>query len=109
MKTIKLPCFGIEVELHGEQTVNAPTDPRTGLVGEDTVRYERGTIKSALKEPCPYCDQPNCHWDKKFNAAMDVLEQMILSCAVSGIDIGSTAFLQAIETVVDKYGNEGSE
>ncbi len=96
-KTIELPCFGITL----------------------TVRDGGGTIKSSLKELCPYCGIPDCffhcptsrqdrtqdaqdevHARIKFNSIIDGIESLILAAACQGIDVATPAFLAAIETAV---------
>ena len=76
-KTIELPCYGIKVTL-AEQDGQVSGEIQSDLI-------ESGRI--AGKEDIDY--------------AMDGVESMILSCACSGIDIQSPAFLEAIETSVD--------
>lgn len=114
MKTIKLPCHGIVVEL-GDVDTESPT-----------LCYKGGTIKSDLKEPCTHCGLSDCrnHCDgsqgadeeherdagrAEFNAAVDILERTILAAACAGIDIETPAFLETIETIVDYIGNEYGE
>ena len=117
MKTrkIKLPCHGIVVTLTG---TDRHRSGRTLPLG--------GSITSKLKETCPDCGDPECerHCEPQaerqdsereaakeerllHNARVDALESMILACAVAGIDIESPAFVEAVETVLDKIGNEG--
>lgn len=78
MKTIKLPCFGIVVE-----------------VGEDPYQY--GNITSELHEETTH------EFDTDYvvyNSMMDALESMILAHACAGIDIESPAYVEGIETAV---------
>lgn len=42
----------------------------------------------------------------QYDAAMNAVESMILAHAVAGIDIESPAYLEGIETAVDKIFNE---
>lgn len=109
-KTIKLPCFGIEVTL-------------TGNGGS--------AITSDLKETCSYCDDPTCDMGciqfkehcsdrdidefhrKKLEryeflahrAAADTIESFVMACAGSGVDIESLAFIEAVETTYDALAN----
>lgn len=104
MKTIKLPCFGIEI----------------------TFASKKGgaSITSDMKETCPYCFDPNCDMDcpefmehcsdrdmdmqmdkqaERYEflchrAAVDAIESMILGHAIAGIDIDSPAYIEGIET-----------
>jgi len=105
MKNIKLPCFGIVVNL---------------------TKDGGGSISSDLKETCSYCKDPSCDMncqefqehcsdrdldaqqDKQseryeflcHRAAIDALESMILGHAVAGVDIESPAYIEGIETAV---------
>jgi len=112
-KRIKLPCHGIVVTLSG-----------TDRLASGKAVPSCGEIFSNLKEPCPDCGSADCErdcaaqaeWQDSeresvkearllYNARVDVLESMILACAVAGIDIEAPEFLDAIETVADKIGN----
>lgn len=83
--TIKLPCFGIIVNLTGDGG---------------------GSISSDLHEdPDEKSDYDGqCKVDA-YNTAIDGLESLILACACSGIDIESSAFLEAIESAVQGIAN----
>ncbi len=93
--------------------------------GSERTLLASGSITSQLKEPCAICGDSECqqHCEQQaerqdaerenanksrllYDARVDALESMILACAVAGIDIQSPAFLEAIETVLDKIGNE---
>ena len=107
-KTVKLPCFGIVVEL---------TDLELHSLTPN--RYGGGSITSDLKEVCPICEGPNCYRDcpselakdkiededdmegrLDFNKMMDALESIIVAHACAGIDIKSPAYIEGIETAV---------
>ena len=89
MQTIKLSAFGIVLELDGKGA---------------------GTIKSDL-----HCEMPNSGAfppefdDEKgydlYEAAMDVIESIVLAHACAGIDVTSPAYLEGIETVFDATSN----
>ena len=84
-KTIKLPAYGIVVELKGSD----PKNPKAFL---------EGTIHSNLSRlPITHPNEPTLS-----DAAINIWEEMILACACSGIDIASPAFLEAIETTLEK-------
>jgi hypothetical protein len=112
-KTVKLPCFGIVVELTDEE-LHALTPNR----------FNGGSITSDLKESCPICEGPNCYRDcppeqavmefededdmeerLDFNKRMDALESIILGHACAGIDIESPAYIEGIETSVQSCAN----
>jgi hypothetical protein len=91
MKTIKLDCFNIEVELDENG--------------------DMGTISSDLRESCPGCNDPDCYSHKEetegerharliFNNAMSGIEAMILGHACAGIDITTPSYLEGIESAV---------
>lgn len=80
MKKIELSCFGIVVILERE-------DPdRPGL-------YFTGRIESELERE---------EYDKTWNAALDGVESMILAHACAGVDITTPAYIEGIETSVEK-------
>ena len=54
-----------------------------------------GTITSDLKEPVRSAA------DRLYNAAIDGLESLILAHACAGINVGSPAYVEGIETAVD--------
>lgn len=109
-KTIKLPCFGIEVTLTGDGG---------------------SAITSDLKEICPYCKELDCNmscfefrdhcsdrdeeeqmrkWNERYEflahrAAADALESFIMACGGSGVDIESLAFIEAVEMTYDALAN----
>jgi hypothetical protein len=109
-KTIKLPCFGIVVELNDQDC---------------------GTIQSDLQEVCPACNDRSCDgfcpaWDEyisdrdsifqlqksderkefiKFRFGIHAIESLILGHAVAGVDITNLAYIQGIETAVDALWN----
>jgi hypothetical protein len=107
MDIIILNCYGIEVK-------RSTSDE--GMIG---------TIRSNLKEPCPYCDTVTCRNDcdgaqgnidnlvtddeldlrVRANDLIDVVESMVLAHACAGIDIESPAYVEGIETTVDKLSN----
>jgi len=111
-KIIRLPCFGIVVELNDQDC---------------------GIIQSTLQETCPYCKNPKCNgfcdeWEdaidlykssEKIYKDMQIdrqnfiayrfgahaIESLILGHAVAGVDITDLAYIQGIETAVDALGN----
>ncbi len=110
-KVIELPVYGIIVV----------------LVKSSSGEYDSGSITSLLKEECNFCQSIDCdgecpdtleylsdrdkEWQEQeqksinnrvnHNSMMNVIESFILSCACAGINIESSAFLEAIETTVD--------
>jgi hypothetical protein len=109
MKTIKLPVFDIVVTLGDNNS---------------------GKILSSMGDKCPFCGLPQCGMDcgsaeewisdrdidiqklkegrvRNFQlqkAAFNSIESFILACACAGIDIETSAFLEAIETSFDAVG-----
>jgi hypothetical protein len=111
MRTIELPLYKIKIELNNNRG---------------------GTISSELKEVCPYCNDHLCSFDcpdamegasdrdidcqndkiaeledlKYYNDKVNIIESIILAHAVAGVDIESPAYLEGIETVIDKCLND---
>ena len=83
-RQIHLPCFGITVHLDRECSPGSPA---------------HGSIISQLKEP------GRGILVRRFNAAIDGLEALILAHACAGVDIASPAYIEGIETAVDAIGN----
>jgi hypothetical protein len=83
-RQIPLPCFGITVHLDREGSPDSPAE---------------GSITSQLKEP------GRGTLVRRFNAAVDGLEALILAHACAGVDIASPAYIEGIETAVDAIGN----
>ncbi len=118
-KEIALPCHGIKI------TISGHTDSK------DKNILTAGNITSDLKETCEHCNDVNCHFDCSkaleytvdkdfkihlskqrefmakilYNHSIDVVESMILAHAMANIDIESTAYVEGIETVIDKLIN----
>ena len=79
MKTIKLPVFGIIVDLTGDGGGSiSSTDLKTVHNDEE---------------------------DELYNAAMDGIESMILAHVLAGVDIESPSYLEGIETAVNACAN----
>jgi hypothetical protein len=119
-KTIKLPCYGIVVEL---------TDLELHAITPN--RYNGGSISSDMQETCSYCEDADCDMgctdffehcsDRDFGvqltkqaeryeflchrAAVDALESIILGHACAGIDISTPAYIEGIETAVQALTN----
>ena len=95
-RRLRIPCFAIEIRLGARD----PDCPR---------RYVAGTITSRLKEPCPLCGHAECVADctanaaerRECNRAMDGIEAVVLAAACAGVDVGTTAFAEAVETAVE--------
>ena len=110
MKTIDLPCFGIQLTV-------------------DTDKPSGGSIVHSpdLYETCPHCGQRECLYScddsqgaagdgnleseetvasrHQYNGAVDGITSMILAHACAGIDVESPAYLEGIETAVQAIGN----
>lgn len=76
MKTIETDCFGITVTLDGKGG---------GAITSNMHEKEETDLSAQL-----------------YNAAVDGLEAMILAQACAGVDIESPAYLDGIETAVQK-------
>jgi len=87
MKEIILPCHEIKIQL-------TEVDP------ENPNLYIEGTIESDLHIFATSID---------LEASINTLEAMILACAISGIDIETPAFIEAIETVAEKILDDYSQ
>lgn len=84
-KIIKLPCFGIVVELEDEDKELKGT-------------FNGGNVTSDLKEtPVDISDIQEIHC---YNSAMDAIESLILGHACAGIDITTPAYIEGIESAV---------
>lgn len=102
MRTILLPCCGIELTLTGDGG---------------------GSITSELeREECPSCGKKDCCFScngsqgaddqeedvlgrLQYNGALDGIEAMILAHANAGIDVQSAAYLEGMETAVQAAAN----
>jgi hypothetical protein len=97
----KVIPYEIALECHGIRVILMELDP------ENAAMYAGGTIESELY------DEPEIGEviivERPFRTAVNVLESFILAAACAGIDIQSPAFIEAIETVADKIGNEYGE
>ncbi len=78
-----LPCFGIMIYVDRDP---AAADPGCGKITSDL----RATGARA----------------KPFNNAIDGLEALILAHACVGIDVGSPAYIEGIETAVEAIANQ---
>jgi hypothetical protein len=81
--TIRLPCFGITLRLHGKP-------PGAKSPG--------GAIASTLRFPGP----PG---NRLYHAAVDALESLILAHACAGVDVQSPAYVEGIEIAVEAITN----
>ena len=95
-KTIQIPICDMEIHLTGDGG---------------------GSISSSLKDVCPYCGQSECYFDcdesqaleteeaneqkERYNAMVDGIESLVLAQAMSGIDIESPQYLEALETAIN--------
>tara|TARA_Y100000296_G_C5056276_1_gene197444 strand:+ start:91 stop:354 length:264 start_codon:yes stop_codon:yes gene_type:complete len=85
MKTIKLPCYGILVNVR-----------EGGGGGISSELWEDITDEMGDED----AEEAYIH-----NRKMDAIESFILACACAGIDIESPAFIEAIETTVQACAN----
>jgi len=87
MKTIKLPCYGIVIEIH-ENGGGSITSQLHEFVDVEVTR-----------------DDDEVASDELYDAAMDAVESMILAHAIAGIDVSSPAYMEGIETTVEACAN----
>lgn len=78
LKTIKLPCYSIVIELNGKS----------------------GALTSALHD-----GEAEEGDDSLYDAAADAVESMILAHAIAGIDVTSEAYVKGVVTAVDSITN----
>lgn len=78
MKEIKLPCFGIVVNVENGSGSITSTDLKT---------------------------EHNDKEDELYNASIDGIESMILAHACAGIDINTPEYIEGIETAVNACAN----
>lgn len=107
MSIIKLPCFGIQLNIEG---------PPNNLRG--TIIYDND-----LYEMCPCCNQPLCNFScdesqmenspeneedvcgrLQYNGAIEGITSMILSHACAGIEITSQDYVDGVKTAIDAAG-----
>jgi hypothetical protein len=86
-RTIRLPCYGITVTL---LRANAADRPGGGSIVSD--------LRAAGKTVA----------DRRYNAAIDGLESLILAHACAGVDVQSPAYIEGIETAVEAIANHVS-
>lgn len=84
MRTIKLPCYEMVIELDGEGG---------------------GTIRSALAAVVDENPKDAVN-ATALSSALNAIESLVLACACAGVDIENPAYLEAIETAVGKVFNE---
>tara|TARA_Y100000310_G_scaffold111606_1_gene110006 strand:- start:12285 stop:12557 length:273 start_codon:yes stop_codon:yes gene_type:complete len=87
MKTIKLPCHGIVVKV-------GSGSPASCVITSDLKEDPSVAIADSERQDI-----------EAFNSCMDVVESMILGHAFAGIDISSPAYLEGIESTVEKFAN----
>jgi hypothetical protein len=91
MQTIRLPCYGIELEL------------------EYNENHELGgTITMGELDPVEFATEAaENDYEKRseIRAALDMLSSVILAHAVAGIDVDSPAYVQGIETAAENMTN----
>ena len=84
MRTIKLPCYEMVIELDDEGG---------------------GTIRSALAAVVDENPKDAVN-ATALSSALNAIESLVLACACAGVDIENPAYLEAIETAVGKVFNE---
>ena len=89
MRTIKLPCYNIVVELG---------DLAGGCISSDLVPEGDQHVVVGSDEDLE---------ELRNLAGLNAIESMILAHACAGIDIESPAYLEGIETAVDAVLNNG--
>lgn len=99
-KEITLNCYGIVITLNG---------------GKDG-KYDGGTIVSdlhdedILEKTLTYVDGEECILSYIDNLTamlgIDAIESLILAHAVAGVDVTTPAYIEGIETAIDKIINQ---
>jgi hypothetical protein len=74
--------------------------------GHIVLEYENGggKIEESLKATDPICTCGECECG--YNGAIDGITSLILALACEGVDVKSDAFQRAVNTAVDKCGEE---
>jgi len=117
---IKLPCFGIKIELDGR------------LDGtKDESGWLFGNIESDLKQVCPYCNNPECEMEcsgfmeemsdrdadaqkekeqeainfQKCRMVENAIESLILAHVMAGVNVESSEYLNGLKTACDAIVN----
>jgi hypothetical protein len=85
-KTIKLPCFGIIVNLTGDGG---------GAISSDLHEEQDENVEGGSEEDTAH---------EKYEGAIDGIEAMILGHAVAGVDIETPAYIEGIEAAVQACG-----
>jgi hypothetical protein len=93
-KTIKLPCFGLTIQLGDPD----PQRPGAFQGGKLLVGFERPTT-------VPLVVTNDEEYLREVDAALDALESLIVAHACAGIDVSSPAYVEGIETAYDAIDN----
>lgn len=115
----------------GFVTITLKHGPNLSIVVTTDQKGGGSICSNGIKEVCPFCGRQDCYaacddiqelptTDRDeacldadaripFNSAIDGMESLILAAACEGVDIGSSAFLKAIETTIEAIGNNFGE
>jgi antitoxin component YwqK of YwqJK toxin-antitoxin module len=98
MKTIKLPCYGIviQVEERGDNKYLYPG----GTIESDL--HQETTTKNGLAYDFDEGEQESVN---AYESAIHAIEALILAHACSGVNVESLAYIEGIETAVDAAAN----
>jgi hypothetical protein len=91
---IKLPCYGIIVNLTGDGGGAISSDLNESKPERPSQEDE---VLEAWEEECKQIDE--------YNAAVDGIESLILAHACAGIDIETPEYIEGIETAAQAIGN----
>ena len=98
MKTIKLSCFNIEVQLDvnkkGGGSIISNLHDKEFLDEQEELFT---SIKNEIED---------LEGKIQFEAAIDAIESIILAHACAGVDIEDSAYIEGIESVVQACSNE---
>ena len=83
-RTIKLPCFGIEVTIETDDKHK----PISGVITNTNLKTDNEDEE-----------------DELYNAAMDGILSLILAHAMAEIDITSVGYIEGLETAVNACAN----
>jgi len=97
MKTIKLRCHNIEVEIDVNKQGGGCI---TSDLHNDEFLEEREELFTGIRTEIEYLESKI-----QFEAAIDAIESMILAHACAGVDIESLSYIKGIELAIQSCDN----
>lgn len=98
---IKLPCFGIEVQLNADKSGIICSGLRKYTITQDDI--DAGFGVEGLGEHTINSDDEYNH---DILLAIDVVESLVLAHALSGVKIQSKQYVAGLQTTIDKIFDE---